>query len=192
MRSNRWNNMQFKELEIPGVWLIEPKVFRDARGYFMESFKQELFDEHIGKVRFIQENESCSNKGVLRGLHYQLAPYAQAKLVRVIEGEVLDVAVDVRPDSPTFGKYVAVLLSDENKKQLFIPRGFAHGFKVMSEKAVFQYKVDNVYRPDYEGGVYYNDPSIGVAWGMDKEEEIILSEKDKLLPLLSEAKLNKD
>lgn len=182
--------MQFTELEIPGVWTIEPKVFRDERGYFMESFKQAEFEKHIGKIDFIQENESCSGKGVLRGLHYQLPPYAQAKLVRVIEGDVLDVAVDLRPGSPTFGKYVAVLLSGENKKQLFIPRGFAHGFKVISDRALFQYKVDNVYKPDHEAGILYDDPAIGVAWNIAPDETVILSEKDKLLPLLSEAKLN--
>lgn len=182
--------MQFTELEIPGVWIIEPKVFRDARGYFMECFKQADFETHIGRVHFIQENESLSGKGVLRGLHYQLAPYSQAKLVRVIEGEVLDVAVDLRAGSPTFGKYIAVLLTGENKKQLFIPRGFAHGFKVISEHVLFQYKVDNIYKPDHEAGILYNDPAIGVAWNMDKDEHIILSEKDKLLPLLSEARLN--
>lgn len=182
--------MQFTELEIPGVWLIEPKVFYDERGYFMESFKLAEFEKHVGPVDFIQENESYSSKGVLRGLHYQLAPYSQAKLVRVIEGEVLDVAVDVRTGSPTFGQYVAVLLSGENKKQLYIPRGFAHGFKVVSEKALFQYKVDNVYKPDHEAGILYNDPTVGVEWEIKKEDDITMSEKDKQLPLLSEAVLN--
>ncbi len=184
--------MRFTELEIPGVWIIEPKVLRDERGYFTECFKQAEFEKHIGNVNFIQENESYSGKGVLRGLHYQLAPYSQAKLVRVIEGEVLDVAVDLRAGSPTFGKYVIVLLTGENKKQLFIPRGFAHGFKVVSENALFQYKVDNIYKPDHEAGILYNDPAIGVAWNIDKDENIMLSEKDKLLPLLSEAKLSVD
>lgn len=182
--------MQFKETEIPGLWLIEPKVFKDERGYFMESFKQDEFEKHIGPISFIQENESMSAKGVLRGLHYQLAPYAQAKLVRVIVGEVLDVAVDLRIDSPTFGKSVAVLLSGENKRQLFVPRGFAHGFKVISETALFQYKVDNNYKPDHEAGIFYNDPAIAIDWGINENEEIILSAKDKCLPLLSEATLN--
>lgn len=177
--------MQFTELEIPGVWVIEPKVFRDERGYFMESFKQDEFDEYIGKVHFIQENESCSTKGVLRGLHFQKSPFSQAKLVRVIMGEVLDVAVDIREDSPTFGCSVSVLLSGENKKQLFIPRGFAHGFRVISERALFQYKVDNVYKPDQEAGIYYDDQTIGVDWGIPEGEQTILSEKDKALPLLS-------
>lgn len=180
--------MQFTELEIPGVWIIEPKVFRDERGYFMESFKQAEFDKHIGYVNFIQENESRSGKGVLRGLHYQREPYAQAKLVRVIEGEVLDVAVDLRNGSPTFGRHVSVLLTGENKKQLFIPRGFAHGFKVISENVLFQYKVDNIYKPDHEAGILYSDPSLCVAWNICEGEKIILSEKDKSLPLLNEAK----
>ncbi len=182
--------MIFEELNIPGVWLLEPKILKDERGYFMESFKQTEFESHIGSVNFIQENESLSSRGVLRGLHYQLAPYSQAKLVRVIQGEVLDVAVDLRIGSPTFGKYVAILLSGENKKQLFIPQGFAHGFKVLSEKALFQYKVDNPYKPDLETGVLYNDPMIGVDWEINESDKIILSEKDKQLPLLSEAKLN--
>ena len=129
--------MIYTETEIPGVWIIEPKVFKDARGYFMEAFKQEEFDAHIGPTRFIQDNESCSSKGVLRGLHYQQAPYSQAKLVRVIKGCVLDVAVDIRKGSPTFGKHVAVELSEENKRQLFIPQGFAHGFHVLSDEAIF-------------------------------------------------------
>lgn len=182
--------MIFQELDIPGVWILEPKVFEDERGYFMESFKQAEFEGHIGLIDFIQENESLSSKGVLRGLHYQLAPYSQAKLVRVIQGEVLDVAVDIRIDSPTFGKSITVLLSGENKRQLFIPRGFAHGFKVLSESALFQYKVDNPYKPDHEAGILYNDPAMGIDWGLKEDEIILLSEKDKQLPLLSEAKLN--
>ncbi|MDR2967980.1 MAG: dTDP-4-dehydrorhamnose 3,5-epimerase [Tannerellaceae bacterium] len=180
--------MLFTELDIPGVWIIEPKVFRDERGYFMESFKQAEFERHVGCMNFIQENESRSGKGVLRGLHYQREPYAQAKLVRVIEGEVLDVAVDLRGGSPTFGRHVAVLLTGDNKKQLFIPRGFAHGFKVLSENVLFQYKVDNIYKPDHETGILYSDPAVGVAWNIGEDEEIILSEKDKSLPLLSEIK----
>jgi len=182
--------MIFEEQEIPGVWIIEPRVFKDERGYFMESFKKEEFENQVGEVEFIQDNESFSSKGVLRGLHYQLAPYSQAKLVRVIEGEVLDVAVDVRIGSPTFGKHIAVLLSGENKKQLFIPRGFAHGFKVVSETALFQYKVDNIYKPDHEAGVNYADPEIGINWLTDDKENYILSGKDEVLPMLKSAKLN--
>jgi len=178
------------ETEIPGVWVIEPKVFNDARGYFMEAFKQSEFEKHIGKVAFVQDNESCSSKGVLRGLHYQLDPYSQSKLVRVIKGEVLDVAVDIRVGSPTYGKYVAVRLTEENKRQLFIPQGFAHGFKVLSDEAVFTYKVDNPYAPAHEGGIRFDDPAIGVDWEITDTEEIVLSEKDKTAPLLSEAVLN--
>ncbi|OAV64787.1 dTDP-4-dehydrorhamnose 3,5-epimerase [Bacteroidales bacterium Barb6XT] len=178
--------MLFTELDIPGVWAIEPDVFKDGRGYFMESFKQAEFEAHIGSVPFMQENESFSCKGVLRGLHYQQAPYGQAKLVRVIQGEVLDVAVDIRAGSPSFGKHVAVVLSGENKRQLFIPRGFAHGFKVISETVIFQYKVDNAYKPDHEAGILYNDPALGIDWGTDTSP-ILLSDKDKALPLLSKA-----
>lgn len=182
--------MQFEELEIPGVWLIRPEVFKDTRGYFMESFKQAEFDKNIGRIQFIQENESFSTRGVLRGLHYQLAPYSQAKLVRVIEGEVLDVAVDVRIGSSTFGQSVSALLSGENKDQLFIPRGFAHGFKVVSDNALFQYKVDNIYSPDQEAGILFDDPQIGIDWQIGENDEILLSEKDKKLPLLAKARLN--
>lgn len=152
----------------------------------MESFKQAEFEAHIGNVPFMQENESFSCKGVLRGLHYQQASYGQAKLVRVIQGEVLDVAVDIRAGSPSFGKHVAVVLSGENKRQLFIPRGFAHGFKVISETVIFQYKVDNAYKPDHEAGILYNDPALGIDWGADISP-YLLSDKDKALPLLSKA-----
>jgi dTDP-4-dehydrorhamnose 3,5-epimerase len=169
--------MTFIETDIQGVWIIEPKVFGDSRGYFMESYKESEFRKHIGEINFIQDNESCSTKGVLRGLHYQAEPYAQAKLVRVIQGTVLDVAVDIRKDSRTFGKYVAVELSGENKRQLFIPKGFAHGFYVKSETAVFTYKVDNLYAPDYERSIRFDDPDISVDWQI--EGEIIVSEKDK-------------
>lgn len=170
--------MNYIKTEIEGVWIIEPKVFNDARGYFMESFKQEEFNQHIGKVSFIQDNESKSTYGVLRGLHYQKGEWSQAKLVRVIKGCVLDVAVDIRKESPTFGKYVAVELSEENKRQLFISRGFAHGFLVLSDEAIFSYKVDNVYAPDAEASILYNDPEIGIVWPINKED-IALSEKDK-------------
>lgn len=174
--------MTFIEIDIQGVWIIEPKVFGDVRGYFMESYKESEFRKHIGEINFIQDNESRSTKGVLRGLHYQADPYAQAKLVRVIQGTVLDVAVDIRKDSKTFGKYVAVELSEENKRQLFIPKGFAHGFYVKSETALFTYKVDNLYAPDYERSIRYDDPAISIDWQI--EGEIIVSEKDRKAPLL--------
>jgi dTDP-4-dehydrorhamnose 3,5-epimerase len=182
--------MRYSELDIPGLWVIEPEVLKDGRGYFMESYKQQEFETRIGAVPFIQENESFSCKGVLRGLHYQLAPYGQAKLVRVIQGEVLDVAVDIRTGSPTFGSHAAVLLSGENKKQLFIPRGFAHGFKVISETALFQYKVDNIYKPGHEAGIRFNDPALGIDWGVEDESALIISGKDKGLPLLREARFD--
>ena len=176
--------MNYTETAIPGVWILEPTVFKDDRGYFLEAFKQAEFEEKIGQVNFIQDNESCSSQGVLRGLHFQHAPYAQAKLVRVIVGSVLDVAVDIREGSPTFGKYVAVELSEANKKQLFIPRGFAHGFQVLSEKAVFTYKVDNTYAPKHEASILFNDPDIGIEWRTIEGAETILSEKDQRAPLL--------
>ena len=176
--------MKYTEQTIPGVWVIEPNVFNDSRGYFMEAFKKEEFGQHIGKVNFIQDNESKSSYGVLRGLHFQKGEFAQAKLVRVIKGEVLDVAVDIRKDSPTFGKYVSVLLSEENKKQFFIPRGFAHGFLVLSPEAIFTYKVDNIYAPQAEGGIIYNDPQIGIEWQIPAAD-ILLSEKDGKLPELN-------
>ena len=178
--------MIFTEQKIKGVWVIEPKVITDARGYFMESFKKEAFEEHIGKVEFIQDNESKSTRGVLRGLHYQRGYFSQAKLVRALQGSVLDVVVDIRKSSPTFGQYVSVVLTDDNKKQLFVPRGFAHGFLVLSETAVFSYKVDNAYSPTHDASILWNDPEIGIEWGID-EREIILSEKDKVAKLLSEA-----
>lgn len=180
--------MNFIEQEIPGVWIIEPAVFNDSRGYFFEAFKKSEFEQHVGNVNFIQDNESKSSYGVLRGLHYQKGEFSQAKLVRVIKGEVLDVAVDIRKDSPTFGKHVAVLLSEENKKQFFIPRGFAHGFLVLSQEAIFTYKVDNIYAPQADAGVIYNDPTIGIQWNIS-EKDILLSEKDQKLPLLADAVL---
>lgn len=182
--------MTYKEMEIPGVWIIEPHVFQDTRGYFMEAYKQAEFDSVIGKIKFIQDNESCSAQGVLRGLHYQLAPYSQSKLVRVIRGCVLDVAVDVRTGSPTFGQYVAVELSDENKRQLFIPQGFAHGFHVLSDEAVFTYKVDNPYTPTHERGIRFDDPAIGIDWKIAETGSLNLSEKDRKAPLLTNAELN--
>lgn len=178
--------MKFTEQDIKGVWIIEPSVFSDARGYFMESFKQDEFDNFIGKTSFIQDNESKSSRGVLRGLHYQTGEHAQAKLVRVIQGSVLDVAVDIRKSSPTFGQYVAVELTAENKKQLFVPRGFAHGFVVLSNTAIFTYKVDNTYAPDHEASIIWSDSTIGIDWGIP-EDELILSGKDKTGKLLTEA-----
>ena len=182
--------MTYIETEIPGVWIIEPKVFKDARGYFMEAWKKAEFEEHIGKVEFVQDNESCSSKGVLRGLHYQLAPYSQSKLVRVIKGCVLDVAVDLRKGSPTFGKYVAVELSDENKRQFFIPQGFAHGFHVMSEEAVFTYKVDNPYAPTHERGLRFDAPTVGVDWKITELAILNLSDKDRNAALLQDVEIN--
>ena len=170
----------YKETEIKGVWVIEPKVFNDERGYFFEAWKQAEFDEHVGyHTTFIQDNQSKSSYGVLRGLHYQKGDYSQAKLVRVLRGRVVDVAVDIRKSSPTFGKYVMVELSEENNRQLFIPRGFAHGFLVLSDEAVFTYKVDNVYAPQYEASIKWNDPSINIEWPI-APEDVITSEKDLL------------
>ena len=180
--------MNFFPQSIPDVLLIEPEVHGDSRGYFTESFRQDLLDDFLGyEVNFIQDNESKSSKGVLRGLHYQLPPYEQTKLVRVIEGKVLDVAVDIRQSSPTFGQYLSTELSSDNHRQLFIPRGFAHGFVVLSESAVFVYKVDNYYSPDDDRGIAYNDRQIGIDW-MLKSDELQLSDKDKSHPTLSEAK----
>jgi len=178
--------VKFIKTELDNVVIIEPKVFGDERGYFMETFRQDKFEEFIGfSVNFCQDNESKSSYGVLRGLHYQLPPYAQSKLVRVIKGKVLDVAVDIRKGSPTFGKYVSVELSEENKRQLFIPRGFAHGFVVISDEAIFAYKVDNYYSPESDRGIAYNDPVIGIDWQIDTQA-IILSNKDKSQPLLND------
>lgn len=161
--------------------MIEPKVFNDARGYFMEAWKQAEFNEHVGKVDFIQDNESKSSFGVLRGLHFQKGAAAQAKLVRVIKGKVLDVAVDIRKSSPTFGKHVMVELSEENKRQFFIPRGFAHGFLVLSEEAIFTYKVDNPYAPQSEAGIRWDDPDLAIQWPIDPQK-VQTSEKDLKQP----------
>lgn len=169
--------MEYKKTEIEGVFIIEPKVFYDDRGYFFEAWKQKEFEEHVGKVNFIQDNESKSSYGVLRGLHYQKGDSSQAKLVRVIKGKVLDVAVDIRKSSPTFGKHVAVELSDDNKRQFFIPRGFAHGFLVLSDEAVFTYKVDNVYAPQNEASICWNDEDLAIDWHIDPKD-VITSEKD--------------
>ena len=178
--------MNYIETEIQGVYVLEPRVFQDARGYFMETWNQADFDKHVGKVTFIQDNESKSSYGVLRGLHYQKGEFSQAKLVRVIKGRVLDVAVDIRKSLPTFGKYVLAELSEENKRQLFIPRGFAHGFLVLSDEAVFTYKVDNVYAPQAEAGIKWNDEDIAIEWPIDPKD-LILSEKDTRALSLKEA-----
>lgn len=175
--------MDYIKTAIDGVWIIEPKVFNDARGYFMEAFKQAEFEEHIGKVSFIQDNESKSTYGVLRGLHYQKGEWSQAKLVRVIKGKVLDVAVDLRKNSPTFGQHVAVELSEENKRQFFIPRGFAHGFLVLSDEAIFTYKVDNVYAPQAEASLLYSDPALGIDWPIDKAQVLTSLKDEQALPL---------
>ena len=177
--------MKVIKTSIPDVLIFEPQVFGDERGYFMESYRQDLIEKHIGNVKFVQDNESFSQYGVLRGLHFQKPPFTQGKLVRVLEGEVLDVAVDIRRGSPTYGDYVSVKLSAENKKQLWVPRGFAHGFAVLSEKALFSYKCDNYYSPEYDGGISWNDPKIGVDWLLPKED-IKLSEKDRTHPLISD------
>lgn len=169
--------MTYKETELKGVWVIEPKVFNDPRGYFFEAWKKEEFEEHVGKVDFVQDNESRSSYGVLRGLHYQKGDYSQAKLVRVIKGKVLDVAVDIRKSSPTFGKHVMVELSEDNKRQLFIPRGFAHGFLVMSDDAIFTYKVDNVYAPQHEASIRWNDETLAIEWPINPAD-VVTSEKD--------------
>ena len=180
--------MKFVPQSIPEVVLIKPTVHGDNRGYFMESFRRDLFEEAIGyKVNFIQDNESKSTKGVLRGLHYQLPPYAQAKLVRVIEGSVLDVAVDIRKSSATFGQYVTAELTAENKHQLFVPHGFAHGFVVLSDNATFAYKVDNYYAPEYDQGIRFNDEQLDINWNLP-DQILQLSEKDRNLPLLNQIK----
>lgn len=169
--------MTFTELDIAGVWLIEPHRWGDSRGYFMETWKLEEFEAHAGRVTFVQDNESMSGHGVVRGLHFQRGAKSQAKLVRVSQGEVVDVAVDLRPGSATYGRHVAVKLSEENARQLFVPRGFAHGFVVTGDCARFQYKVDNVYAPEAEATLLFNDPALGIAWPM-REDEMLLSEKD--------------
>lgn len=169
--------MEYIMTELEGVWILEPKVFGDSRGYFMETFKQDDFERHIGRINFVQDNESRSSYGVLRGLHYQKGDDSQAKLVRVIKGRVLDVAVDLRRSSPTFGRHLAVELSEDNKRQFFIPRGFAHGFVVLSDEAIFCYKVDNVYAPQSECSIRYNDPTLAIAWPIP-EADMKLSAKD--------------
>ncbi len=180
--------MEYRKTDIDGVYIIEPRVFGDARGYFVETWKEAEFNEHVGDVHFIQDNESKSTRNVLRGLHYQKGEWSQAKLVRVIKGRVLDVAVDIRRHSPTFGRHLMVELSDENKLQLFIPRGFAHGFLVLSDEAIFTYKVDNVYAPQAEAGIRWDDPELGIAWPTGGAD-VLTSEKDLKLPLMKDAEL---
>jgi len=176
--------MEVIKTDIEGVVIIEPRIFEDARGYFFESFSQREFQEKVRPINFVQDNESKSSYGVLRGLHFQKAPYAQSKLVRVIRGRVLDVAVDIRKGSPTFGKHVAVELTEENHRQFFIPRGFAHGFSVLSETAVFQYKCDNFYHPEAEGAIAWNDPALDIDWRIPSDK-VVLSAKDANHPLLA-------
>ena len=180
--------MDYIKTEIDGVWIIQPKVFNDARGYFFEAWKKEEFEQHVGRVDFIQDNESKSSYGVLRGLHYQKGDFSQAKLVRVIKGRVVDVAVDIRRNSPTFGKHVMVELSDENKRQFFIPRGFAHGFLVLSDEAVFTYKVDNPYAPQSEASIRFDDPDLAIQWPIDPKD-VLTSAKDLSALSLKEAEL---
>ena len=177
--------MKVIKTKLEGVVIIEPQVFFDDRGYFFESFSQQRFNEKVAPITFVQDNESKSSYGVLRGLHFQKPPFAQSKLVRVVKGKVLDVAVDLRKDSPTFGQHESVVLSEENKRQFFIPQGFAHGFAVLSEEAIFQYKCDNYYAPQSEGSVRWNDPTIAIDWQLP-EKDIILSAKDEKAPLLSQ------
>jgi dTDP-4-dehydrorhamnose 3,5-epimerase len=180
--------MNFIPTKLEGCFVIEPKVIQDERGYFMESFNEKTFQNGIGQnVHFVQDNQSFSSKGVLRGLHYQTGEHAQAKLVRVLKGEVLDVAVDIRPNSPTFGQYEAVFLSSENQKQFFVPRGFAHGFLVLSETATFFYKCDNFYNKESEGGISYDDKTVNIDWKFPLED-LIISEKDKVQPNIENAK----
>ena len=179
--------MKVYKAEIPDVLIIEPDVYGDDRGYFYETFNKARFAEKSGiEIDFVQDNESKSRYGVVRGLHFQKGKHAQTMLVHVAKGRILDVAVDIRPDSPTFGKYVATELSSENHRQLYIPRGFAHGFAVLSEEAVFQYKCDNYYAPEAEGGIRWNDPEIGIDWGLPAED-VLLSAKDAAHPLLKDA-----
>lgn len=177
--------MEVIETGISGVIILKPRVFEDSRGYFFESYSKKIFDELVGAVDFVQDNQSKSSRGVIRGLHFQRPPFTQAKLVRCVSGTVLDVAVDLRKGSPTFGNYVAVELSEENKLQFFVPRGFAHGFAVLSETAVFQYKCDNYYAPEADGGISPLDPDLGIDWRIDIADAI-LSEKDTKHPLFKD------
>lgn len=177
--------MNVIKTDIEGVMILEPRVFTDARGYFFESYNKSVFDREVCPVDFVQDNESCSSRGVMRGLHFQRPPYSQAKLVRCVRGSVLDVAVDIRKGSPTYGKHVSCLLTEHNHRQFFIPRGFAHGFAVLSDIAVFQYKCDNYYAPQVDGGISILDTSLGIDWLIDPDKAI-LSEKDMRHPMLSD------
>ena len=177
--------MEVIKTPIDGVVIIEPKVFKDARGYFFESFSQREFEEKVRKINFVQDNESMSSYGVMRGLHFQTPPFTQSKLVRCVKGAVLDVAVDIRKGSPTYGQHVAVELTEENHRQFFVPRGFAHGFAVLSETAVFQYKCDNFYAPQVDGGISIKDDSLGIDWKIPTDNAL-LSEKDMIHPLLKD------
>lgn len=180
--------MKIISTKLEGCFIIEPSIIRDERGYFMESYNEVALQQAIGQpLRFVQDNQSFSSNGVLRGLHYQTGPHAQAKLVRVISGEVLDVVVDIRPDSSTFGEHVSVVLSGENQRQFFVPRGFAHGFLVTGDNAVFFYKCDNYYNRESEGGIYFNDPELNIDWKFPLSE-LTVSEKDQTLPGLANAK----
>lgn len=177
--------MEIIKTDIEGLIIIKPQIFKDSRGYFFESFSQREFNEKVTPIQFVQDNESCSSYGVMRGLHFQKPPYSQSKLVRCVKGSVLDVAVDIRKGSPTYGKHVAVELSAENHLQFFIPKGFAHGFAVLSEEAIFQYKCDEFYTPQSEGGIQLMDESLGINWPISADDAII-SDKDKKYPKLSE------
>ena len=181
--------MQMEETAFPGLYVVKPTVFEDHRGYFYESYNEKVFEKAGLPIRFVQDNQSRSGYGVVRGLHYQVNPMAQAKLVRVIEGRVLDVVVDIRKGSPTFGKHFALELSADNYLQLFIPRGFAHGFSVLTENATFSYKCDNFYSREHESGIRFDDPGLGIDWGLP-QADIILSDKDRELPLLAGCRNN--
>ena len=183
-------NFNFYETKIKGVYIIEPKVFGDNRGYFMETYNKKHFEQAGLKMNFVQDNESRSIKGVLRGLHFQ-RKHSQGKLIRVTKGEVFDVAVDLRNGSKTYGKWEGIILSEENKKQFYIPEGFAHGFLVISDEAIFNYRCTDFYAPEYEGGIMWSDPDINIKWPLENIENTILSEKDKINPMLSELDLSK-
>ncbi|MFO7828833.1 MAG: dTDP-4-dehydrorhamnose 3,5-epimerase [Bacteroidales bacterium] len=181
--------MEIKETDIPGILIIKPKIFEDPRGYFFESYNKNKLNNALGDLEFVQDNQSLSGFGTIRGLHYQLAPYAQAKLIRVLQGKIYDIAVDIRQNSPTFGKHFGIELSDENKKQLFIPHGFAHGFSVLSKEAIVFYKTDQYYHKESERGIKYNDPELNIDWKINLSESI-LSSKDKVLPSFKESEKN--
>lgn len=181
--------MEIKETDIPGILIIKPKIFEDPRGYFFESYNKNKLNDALDDLEFVQDNQSLSGFGTIRGLHYQLAPYAQAKLIRVLQGKIYDIAVDIRQNSPTFGKHFGIELSDENKTQLFIPHGFAHGFSVLSKKAIVFYKTDKYYHKESERGIKYNDPELNIDWKINLSESI-LSSKDKVLPSFKESEKN--